>query len=63
MNIGNLHDLIALLETCSELRDRLNEARETLTEEEFDALYETPFDAIVCAAMDVEALLDGRFDV
>jgi len=63
MNTGNLHDLIALLETCSELRDRLNEAREALTDEQFEALYDTPFDEILCAAMDVEALLDSRFDV
>lgn len=63
MNTGNLNDLIELLETCGQLRDRLNEAREALTEEQFEALYDTPFDEILCAAMDVEHLLDSNFDV
>ena len=52
-------DLSRLVETCHELRLRLNEAREKLTEEQFEALYDGPFDEILCAAMDVEdALLE-----
>ena len=50
-------DLEQLLESCHELRSRLEEARKALTDEQFEALYETPFDEILCAAMDVEDAL------
>ena len=58
MNAGSFHDLLSLFEHCCELRDRLNEAREQLSDEEFEALYDGPFDEIICAAMDVEAALE-----
>jgi len=54
-------DLERLLETAHELHSRLEEARERLTEEQFEALYDGPFDEILCAAMDVEdALLECK---
>ena len=39
---------------ANELCRRLAEARERLSDEEFDEVYEGPFDEIVCAAIDVE---------
>lgn len=58
MNEGSFYDLLNLFQHCQELRDRLNEARERLSDEQFEALYEGPFDEILCAAMDVEAALE-----
>ena len=39
---------------ANELCRRLAEARERLSDEEFEQAYEGPFDEIICAAMDVE---------
>ena len=58
MNEGSFHDLLALFNYCQELRDRLNEAREAMTDEEFDQAHEGPWADILCAAMDVEAALE-----
>ena len=48
----------ALIEACQELRDRLNEAREELTDAQFDRQQDGPFGEIFCAAMDVEYMLE-----
>jgi len=58
MNTGTFHDLINLWEHCDELRDRLTEARMSLTDEQWDTACEGPFGEILCAAMDVEAALE-----
>ena len=58
MNTGSFHDLINLWEHCDALRDRLNEAREALTDEQWEAMQDGPFGEILCAAMDVEAALE-----
>ena len=59
MNTGNLNDLISLFEYCQELRDRLEEARTDLTDEQWDTFAEGPFGFILDAAKDVEqALVD-----
>jgi len=63
MNTGNLNDLIELLETCGQLRDRLVEARNEATDEQWDAFGEGPFGEILCAAIDVEDLIETSFDV
>lgn len=63
MNTGNLNDLIELLETCGQLRDRLKEARIEATDEQWDALGEGPFGEILCVAIDVEHLIETSFDV
>lgn len=63
MNTGNLNDLIELLETCGQLRDRLEEARTEVSDEAWDALQDGPFGEILCAAMDVEHLIESSFDV
>ena len=48
----------ALIEACQELRDRLNEAREELTDAQFEKQYDGPLGEILCAAMDVEYMLE-----
>ena len=58
MDIRHLEHLTELFARCQELRDRLNEAREALTDDEFEAAYEGPFAEILCSAMDVEAALE-----
>lgn len=58
MNTEHFNKLAALFEACQELRDRLNEAREATTDEQFDALYDGHAGDILSAAMDVEALLE-----
>ena len=58
MNTGTFHDLIALWEYTDALRDRLNEAREALTDEQWEAACDGPFGEILCAAMDVEAAFE-----
>ena len=63
MNTGNLNDLIELLETCGQLRDRLEEARRDADADAWDALQDGPFGEILCAAMDVEHLIETSFDV
>lgn len=63
MNTGNLNDLIELLETCGQLRDRLAEARVEATDEQWEAISDGPFGEILCAAMDVEDLIESSFDV
>ena len=59
MNTGYLNDLISLVEYCDALRDRLEEAREAATDEQWDAFTDGPFGEILCAAMDVEGQLDS----
>jgi hypothetical protein len=58
MDAGAFSSLGMLFQACQELRDRLDEAREALTEDEFEAAYEGPFAEILCAAMDVEDVLE-----
>ena len=58
MNTENLNKLIELFEHCQELRDRINEAREALTDEQWEAAYEGPFGEIIDAAVDLEAALE-----
>ena len=58
MNTEHIEKLAALFEACQELRGRLNEAREGMTDDEFDALYDGHAGDILSAAMDVEALLE-----
>ena len=59
MNTGYLNDCITLIDLCQELARHLAEARERLTEEEFETLYDGPFDEILCAAMDIEDQLES----
>lgn len=59
MDTGHLNDCITLIELCEELARHLAEAREKLTEDEFEALYDSPFDEILCAAMDIEDHLES----
>ena len=63
MNTGNLNDLIELLETCGQLRNRLAEARVEATDEQWDAIIDGPFGEILSAAIDVEDLIETSFDV
>lgn len=58
MDTGTFENLSNLFQACRELRDRLDEARDALTEEEFEAAYEGPFAEILCAAMDLEMVLE-----
>jgi len=48
----------ALYECCTELKARLEEAREALSEEQWEALDQGPFGEILGAAMDVEYYVD-----
>ena len=51
----NVFDRITQLhEANEELVKRLEEARQTISEEEFEAVMDGPFGEILCAAMDVE---------
>jgi hypothetical protein len=59
MDTGYLNDCITLIELCQELARALETAREKLTEDEFEALYDSPFDEILCAAMDIEGHLES----
>ena len=51
-------DLTNLFEACTELRDRLNELREEMTDEQFDQLTDGPMGEVLCAAMDVEYTIE-----
>lgn len=59
MDTGYLNDCITLIELCQELARTLETAREELTEDQFEALYDSPFDEILCAAMDIEHHLES----
>ena len=50
----NFEDYGALYDWCEELHRRLEEGRQAMTEEAFDAAFEGPFADILAAAMDVE---------
>jgi len=63
MNTAYLENLTELLETCDQLRDQLEEAREALSDEAWDEMQDGPFGEILCAAMDVEHLIESKFDV
>ena len=62
MKPGHFNDLITLWEYCDELRDRLNETREALTDEQWDAATDGPFGEILMAAMDVESAFEDCLD-
>lgn len=47
-----------IVETCDELKGRLEDARKALTEDQFDDLLDGDAADIVAAAMDVEYWLD-----
>lgn len=52
---ANVFTRIAQLQEANEeLVKRLEEARQTISEEEFEAAMDGPFGEILCAAMDVE---------
>lgn len=58
MDSNNFADFGALFDACVELRSRLEEAREALSDEQFDAALDGPLSEILCAAMDVEFWVD-----
>ena len=52
---ASIFDQITMLhEACVELHLRLEEAREAMTDEDFEAMCDGPAGEILCAAMDVE---------
>jgi len=51
-------DLTNLFEACTELRDRLNELREELTDDQFDDAMSGRLSEVLCAAMDVEYAIE-----
>ena len=51
-------DLTNLFEACTELRDRLNELRKELTDDQFDDAMSGPLSEVLCAAMDVEYAIE-----
>ena len=53
-----INDLTNLFEACTELRNRLNELREELTDEQFDQLTDGPAGEVLYAAMDVEYTIE-----
>jgi hypothetical protein len=58
MNSDKFADFGALYDACTELRARLNEARDAISDDAWDAAMEGPFAEILCAAMDVESWVD-----
>ena len=58
MNTAIFNDMITLVENCQELMARLDEAREALTDEQFDEALDGPFGEILAAAMDVEGAME-----
>ena len=54
MNTNFQDALDNLLQFSSLLRDAMVEAREEMTDEEFEAFEDGPIGEILCAAMDVE---------
>ena len=58
MDANTFADFGALYDACAELRARLNEARDALSDDAWDAAQSGPFAEILCAAMDVEYWVD-----
>ena len=54
INTGMLNDMITLVEYCEELQRELQDAREALTDEQWDAMMDGPFGKVLAAALDVE---------
>lgn len=58
MNASILHDMTMTHEACLELIARLQEVRSEMDDEAWDAATEGPLGEILCAAMDIEYLLE-----
>ena len=54
MNTAIFNDVINLVEYCEELKARLEEAREELTEDQWQQIKDGPFGEVLAAAEDVE---------
>jgi hypothetical protein len=58
MNSDTFADFGALFDQCLELRARLQEAREALSDADFDKAMDGPMSEVLCAAMDIEYWVD-----
>lgn len=58
MNSDKFADFGALYDACVELRARLVEAREAISDDAWETAQEGLFAEILCAAMDVEYWVD-----